>query len=246
MQIKSSFKDYMDGMQRYGIDKDTVWLRYPQVREVSELDIGLLPKSDYFHVWDGKKHEYLESYLLDEVESLVPMALGFCGKIYHFYLAKLNDQKTKGVYSLEDLKKICKRELPDCFYESRFYYGGVYPTFYEFFELKTTPYEDPRLFAYLKVATFLYYEGKKWDGSHYKCFNSHVTNPRLSDLGFASVKDPFAAYQEVNMFLNGPLVQREDPLQITDSIVLRDAKGFDDKSFKQISPGKKARRRAKG
>mgnify|MGYP006282300013 CR=1 FL=1 len=55
---------------------------------------------------------------------------------------------------------------------------------------------------------------------------------------------PWQAYQELEMFLGDTLVEREVMPVLSDR-AKRDAHGFDEKSFKQVSPGKKAKRRAK-
>ena len=69
-----------------------------------------------------------------------------------------------------------------------------------------------------------------------------LTNPCLDRLGFKKIVEPWQAYQELEMFLGNTLVEREVmPLQ--SDVAKRDAHGFDDKSFKQVSPGKKANRR---
>lgn len=58
------------------------------------------------------------------------------------------------------------------------------------------------------------------------------TSPELKDFNFQSIIDPFTAYQEIVMWLGNKAVN-EYPPQITDNIVLRDSKGFDNKSFKR-------------
>lgn len=71
-----------------------------------------------------------------------------------------------------------------------------------------------------------------------------IANPTLDELGFASVLDPWTAYQELSMFVGGVLPrQGQQTVEIVDDEVIRDAKGHDDRSFKTASPGKKARRR---
>jgi hypothetical protein len=70
-------------------------------------------------------------------------------------------------------------------------------------------------------------------------------NPCLNEYGFAKILDPYQAYQELDMYLGNQLAKQEDPVPHRTQELIRDAHGFDDKSFKQIQPGmKKARRKA--
>lgn len=70
-----------------------------------------------------------------------------------------------------------------------------------------------------------------------------TVNPCLADLGFMKVVVPFDTAQELDMFLGNQLARQEDPAQLSDEL-RRDAAGFNDRSFKEDSPGRKANRRA--
>lgn len=67
-------------------------------------------------------------------------------------------------------------------------------------------------------------------------------NPILKDFGFQSIVEPWTAFQELSMFM-ASWARPQDVTQITDDIVLRDAKGFNEMSFKTVSPGKKRKRK---
>lgn len=56
-----------------------------------------------------------------------------------------------------------------------------------------------------------------------------VKNPNLREIGFYKIMDPFAAFQEIEMFFNSVLINKNDPPQITDNKVICEAKGFDKK-----------------
>ena len=54
------------------------------------------------------------------------------------------------------------------------------------------------------------------------------TNSNLSDVGFQKVMDPFATYQEIEMFLSGVLGGESPPMaQIQDDVLMAEKKGFD-------------------
>ena len=63
--------------------------------------------------------------------------------------------------------------------------------------------------------------------------------------GLLNELDPYSAYQEIAMYLAGPLANQQDPPQDIDDETLASMKGFDKLSFRTDSPGKKRRRRAK-
>jgi len=63
-----------------------------------------------------------------------------------------------------------------------------------------------------------------------------IFNPRLEDLNFMKILDPFQTYQEIELFFNSVLINinDKDAPQITDSAVICEAKGFDKKmSFRK-------------
>jgi len=69
-------------------------------------------------------------------------------------------------------------------------------------------------------------------------------NPALGPLGFPRMVDAFTAFQEIAQYIGGgPLAGTKDaPADIADD-VMRDSKGFDDRSFRMDPPGKKENRR---
>jgi hypothetical protein len=61
-----------------------------------------------------------------------------------------------------------------------------------------------------------------------------VKNPNLQEIGFYKILDPFTAFQEIEMFFNSVLINKNDSPQITDDKVICEAKGFDKKiSFRK-------------
>lgn len=78
----------------------------------------------------------------------------------------------------------------------------------------------------------------------YVCDYICIANAELKDLGFASVVDPFTAYQEISSYISGVLgVESVEPVVISDKSQLI-KKGFDEKSFKNRGT-KKPRRKNK-
>jgi len=72
-----------------------------------------------------------------------------------------------------------------------------------------------------------------------------IVNPKLSNYSFYNIKSSDQAFQELSMFIGGVLNRREsNMLNINDDKKLI-KNGFDDQSFKTLSPGKKHIRRNK-
>lgn len=69
-------------------------------------------------------------------------------------------------------------------------------------------------------------------------------NPTLKDWGFVKVKDPFTAFQEIDMYLSGVLGCAHPPMIEVGNDVKIAKHGFNDKSFRK-APGQKRRRRRK-
>jgi hypothetical protein len=64
-----------------------------------------------------------------------------------------------------------------------------------------------------------------------------IYNPKLKDWQFYRIVDTYTAYQEVFMYLGSLAVPLKEIPEISDKI-MRDAKGFDEWSFKK-PPSKK-------
>ena len=72
-----------------------------------------------------------------------------------------------------------------------------------------------------------------------------TTNACLRDVRFPVFADPATAYQEVSMYIGGVLPREAPEMANISDEDMRDKKGFDGQSFKNISPGeRKARRRS--
>ena len=66
-------------------------------------------------------------------------------------------------------------------------------------------------------------------GRHFEA----VSNPVLKDVEFYKVKDAFQTFQEINMFMNGPLCSRKEiePQPVSEKVSLM-KHGMDKRSFK--------------
>jgi hypothetical protein len=67
-----------------------------------------------------------------------------------------------------------------------------------------------------------------------------VTNPRLANLGFEKQLDAFSTFQQIATFLSNELVGRDEaPTTVGGDLVVAQSKGFDEFSFRTLSPGQR-------
>ncbi|MCA9489533.1 MAG: hypothetical protein KC621_06405 [Myxococcales bacterium] len=67
-------------------------------------------------------------------------------------------------------------------------------------------------------------------------------DPLLEPLGFATVVDPYQAWQRLDAFLGNELARQRDPPSAIDDTLRRDLHGFDERSFRR-DPGGPSRKR---
>lgn len=141
----------------------------------------------------------------------------------HHWMNKINAWSIEGV---EKFFESYNRELPiEMFYELKVPYFIVPLYRYQYSKFKDNYISSDTLEAKIKNSNY----------SHVSTYDMVEINPILKDLDFAGVVDPFTAFQEISMFLSGVLgINEPEMIEISDKHK-RDAKGFDDKSFKTRS-----------
>ena len=160
--------------------------------------------------------------------------LGFCGKLYYIInvineSSYIRPEIVEVFDNVADYKAKYDSENKQRFY----YYQGL--SFNEWQRKYNSNKEVYNLFISLQTPIFL------MGYNYFNQISSHndvyfVTNPALKSIKFQSIFDPYAAYQEIDMFINNDLVSMEDhDIKRTDELI-RDSKGFDNWSFKQKGP----------
>lgn len=257
MKIISKHRDYYDSIQSYGgYDKDEklIYLR-------NQVDVT---HYKFYEKLILKPYSSFDSYFrIREFRSfqndcyIEPKILGFCGKLYPFIKIEHNPYTSHPVeyfiYNINDMDEIITSlDIKDLFdeyydtgerkrwylraYRARKYYEDVFSLTSS--DLNPFINEWVKIFSNYKTPAFL---------MHYKGDNQLVINPSLKDYQFYKIKNPFEAFQEISMYLSGVLGMAGEnpiPLNVSDKDMLG-KKGFDDKSFKTESPGKKFKRRNK-
>ncbi len=247
MRIISKFHDYYDGVQSVGYDPHLI---YHRVRR----SLRIMPVSSHYYGRDSASAFampeelplFSDSFLMHinprrGVRNAKFMTtdgylylIGFCGKYYltlREYHGGSWGHPTTIIY-LYDASSAVK------------YFSEVHEidsnrgVFDLLGECSVTPFADPvEPFRILNCPVFMVELRDKY--SMYGREKELTVNPELATLQFYKMFDPFAAYQEIAMFLSGVLGWPENAtVQISDKD-MRDAKGFDDWSFKTLSTKKR-------
>ena len=202
MKIHSKFKDYYDGCQAYGYDPDLHYVReqhniasIPAV--FKQLRVGNIESLI------GKQHgtDYRELFYI-----------GFCGRV-HIGLGKLNTLPgiPPSVIWDEDVIDCIQDEVRSGVYSKFLYTSRPLKTFIS--DTRKYLQDDwTDVFIQIDAPVFIYRTENYWRRQDVQL----MTNPQLGYYKFASVKDPFTAYQEIAMFIGNQLAKQIDPQPLSD------------------------------
>jgi hypothetical protein len=194
--------------------------------------------------------------LLQEIKI---MLFGFCGRIFPLYWRRYYGSDTIA-FSL-DLPQLAQALLTDFIEEeakSRYSFsedidgmkkiigkGDKFSFDNYHFDIQPFVDFDSPIFLYSSVGIQYSLQRSLNLISDYRGLSipTIVINFCLKTINFHKHLDQFQAYQEIEQFLGNTLVKREKIIELDDKSK-RNARGFDDQSFKSLSPGKKAKRQA--
>jgi len=208
MRIISKFKDYYDGGVSYGIDADRIYMREHVTRTIDTIR---LPSSGFFN------------YPLNDFN-----LVGFCGEVYPY---RDFDQRKFP----KDPKQNLMYGMRGCYFQYEYYPSN-----------NVIPIKDKRKRAYMKENYYTLVNSRKIKNLfleyrtpvfHLKQKNRDLIldiNPSLKDLAFYKVVDVYQAFQRISMFLGNELATEHSPeVPVGSDNVIRDSKGFDNKSFRK-------------
>ena len=260
MKIISKKIDYYDCIGSYGgydIDDKIIYLR-------KSKKIKFKTPRLFSNNWE----ENIEFMFLDIEYSgknysykINKKFIGFCGEIFPVLEFKLNHigsysnphfEYIEYIYTLKQfeilIKKYPIKKFLERFYDENYkpfkwfswdkqglHIKKDYSNFFNLF-LKENHNEIiikwEKLFAKYNIPIFLI---KSFPNKEINI----ITNPIISKFQFYKVYDPFTTFQKISQYISGVLgINNKVITTIADSDMLI-KKGFDDKSFKTLSPGKK-------
>jgi hypothetical protein len=249
VRIISKFQDYYDSVQAFGQDQSVIFVRTNEevtegVRDIiSDYYTYNIPKysnpysnsSSYFDdYYDGK---YRGMNIVDS------FSIFFCGERFNgiktSYLKTgkqyLTGESTEKIihYNKMDLDSYIDSLIVDEDTKQQFRkkkVSRVDKKLQEFFAMKST---SPDLHFRFDTPIFAIRSIKKTDAFNRDNIMLGVEkNPELKKVGFMKVKDPFAAYQELDMFISGVMGGRSPVMVEISDKDMKDKKGFYDYSFK--------------
>jgi hypothetical protein len=233
MKIRSSFRDYYDGVQRQGVDTGLTYLRITREQP--------LPRDTFFHL----DNRYGSDYTYDS------HVIGFCGNV-HFALAITMNSYSRVCLNMDDVEDFMKSVLSKQQWEHYDARKGTYYWDYKHFGRKAHgwPYrlqladtfkrlaeENSRLLnkqqdVFVKEHTPIFYTMARRGKHYYDREHYLVINGDLKPFHFQRLYDPYTAYQEVAMFL-GSLAVPLKPIPKIDDKIMSEIKGFDKYSFRK-------------
>jgi hypothetical protein len=168
--------------------------------------------------------------------SAYSLIFGFCGKLYLLFICNCNNKNYtfndviafKNKYDTcesNDGRYIVMDDTRSLFYTLPFNIESIeqWKNTYHIFE------KIDDIFVALNCPVFCIFPRSK----------KLIINPILKDFGMQSVFDPYTTYQEIDMYLNNVLTNRHAPDIIRTDDLIRDSKGMDKWSFRQIGPKKR-------
>ena len=221
MRIISDFKDYYDGVAHSFFEKDCIYIR--KESEISDNEKEIFKILNIY----GEGYNRSASISLDYYNVFFCTLIFFCGKIYTIFH---NSDFSKVFFNKEDFinfaNKTSGRILPK-------WSLAVYKADF-FFELSGKDTKVNQQFN-SPIVVFTSYSRKSY------CSKSRlIKDANLNDFSFASIIDPYTAFQEIYMFMNSIYRNDKDVVQIEDKYRI-EQHGFDKNSFRK-APTKKLKK----
>jgi len=242
MRIISGFKDYYDTCIGYGIDPKLVYVR--KTEEILNI------KGDDLEFIKPLLNIYNEMPYLGGNKSRDTGVIAFCGRAYPFYTfftSHVLTSKFTVYYELDKLKTAI--EQSDSIYKKEYlarfnnnnkahWYGkwkvsgNLNQHNWDSF-LDNTDFNLPdSLHRHFKSPILL------------KLYDELIINPRLNQYNFASVIDPYQAFQRLSMYVGNNLATQMDPEVHVSDVIKAESHGFDKWSFrKHKADSKKPRKK---
>lgn len=233
MRIISKFHDYYDTALSYGIDTTLIY-----DRQTVEIDLKEDVPNEIYKLLRMHNNSYGRKF---NTELYV---VGFCGTFYPVYrLVDTNSTPvikdfTRFVYSSDDVVAfLTDMKLSDALVtfnktqkarDLKYSFRSIFSK--QIFERNIAKsHTSDELFHKYKTPIMLF---KTTDG--YRRKTTLVLNPQLKDYDFFRKFDAFTSFQNISMYLGGVIGNNEDAIVNVSDKDMRDAKGFDDWSFKTL------------
>lgn len=241
MRIISNFKDYYDCMQANGFDPMIVYMRTKKPQFIP--DNG---RTDYrfpYHGWSRNTNDF----------EYCKHSIGFCGKWYlYFEVFNKNNDLVLQTYNIDDIDKFVEKNFSDkqkeVYYKKDYKWGRAPLTVFrramivdDIFKHENPERRDlnpDEVFIKNNTPIIVHHERKTEGAPEGKCYVT-TYDDCLKDYSFFRVMEPWQAYQELSMFVGGPLVNSHKTIPEMDNKTKVQSHGFDKYSFRQDPKVKK-------
>ena len=248
MRIISSFKDYYDKAQAYGIDPRLVYVR--ETREIETRDQRTNKTLHEPPMQLQKFYQRTPDALLGGTYphggfryglQFCKGVLAFCGTLYPFVIV----ENGRCCYDIDHLR--AELIAVSATTETLAYLEGPQKKMGRGWKRHISQLEKERL--HRASWTALLAGDRALDDEAHRAYASPVIlyvdqvmhwphiviNPRLNQINFQTQVDPVTAWQRLSMYVGNNLVTQKDPeVGLTDKL-RRDTAGFDEWSFKKRS-----------
>jgi hypothetical protein len=229
MRIISNFHDYYDGCLAYGIDPKCLYIREEVELKKADYPRGAELKSPLYASRPGS---WFSS------NGYTTGCVWFCGKAFPYvvYTYALNHYETAKIYCY-DFDQLSSALLMHGDKEEKKWFElpakkrhATKEAFRKFFEdNKYVEKEVTNALCKLGAPVLAWTRSAYYIGNE----DAKFKNPMLKKLQFFKVKDSFAAFQELSMFISGVMGGSAPPMiQISDE-VRKEKHGFDEWSFRK-------------
>ncbi len=220
MKIISPFKDYYDSVAQYGIDEGITYYRVTEV--INRVDTRDYSKRNEYKMAVNTSNIpviskiYTGDYYLKggRYNGFDYFTIGISGKFYNLILSASHGliRSPEEFFTFYDTRR------------ERYWSDTSECEIVKFFNST----HDSDLFLKYKVPVLMFDN---------KCLQ---LNPNLSTLQIQKVLPPYEAFVSIQDYISGVLGVNENPIVQVSDKDMRDAKGFDDWSFKKL-PSKRGK-----
>jgi hypothetical protein len=250
MYLISKHKDYYDTALGFGIDASIVYKRDEVVMElpIAETILKGLPSRG--------EYEYTSYRRSDASYNAIPFVIGFCGKMYLGYTVSVSVWERSGskiytriCWSVDDIEQfLIDYKLEESLIKfnepAKKSKSFWYTPFRKFLVLDAQAELNKNqtlLDIFVNYKTPIFKLGSAGELISFIKY-ALIVNPVLRKVEFYRVVDAYTAFQEISHYISGVLTVPPDNHHVSDKTMLI-KRGFDDMSFKTLSPGKKFNRR---
>ena len=250
MKILSKFYDYYDSCLAAGVDTTVIFKREQETsdyRDILDEYYQYRTAREQFFSKDKKPHvvsRYATRLKHNKKLILRTGVVGFCGEFYPYAYANIMDyfdhdyESGEYFYSYDELVEFIRGYFPD--YVKRVKGIDLLDIPNEIHRWHADELHEHFIGKYTKLESIFrdrgiaYFDISPNQSYHYGV--GFVKYPELKKLNFARVVDPFTAFQKIEQFITVVLgVGEPETVEIGDTYK-RDAKGFDEWSFKNQPP----------